>query len=82
MIPSIALAGPQVGYMKSVFVSGLNRVNMTKSARNKQGYLTKLRKVEIIINPTIKYSEDKVFSDEVCLSLPDVFMISLYREIT
>lgn len=81
-IPSIALAGPQVGYMKSVFITGLNRVNMTKAALNKQGYLTKLRKVEIIINPSIVYSTDRVPSEEVCLSLPDVIIYLLYKETT
>jgi peptide deformylase len=67
---SLALAGPQVGFLKPVIIYG----NLSYAREN-----ALLSKVEVLLNPKIIYlSKDFQDSEEVCLSLPEVSAIIIY----
>jgi peptide deformylase len=58
--------------MKRVFIAGCSPINRySKRTNNSEPHLI-LKKIEVFINPVIRYSSDTEESEETCLSLADV----------
>lgn len=62
----IALAGPQVGFNKRIFIAACARENWRRGLDKKVSL--KLKKLEVFINPEMFYSKEQEVVEEECLS--------------